>query len=235
MSVSRREIIGGSICCAGCAAVIRQAQAQSGRLPAYCSLDQSFDTDAIRHFSSSGDDQLDRSLIAELLKVNRVFNVNPGYRYFDDERSPNAFAFKKSLIDGTRGTVFFGVELIYSELSESYGGAAIAGIAAHEAAHVMQFYSAFAKRLVQGETAREIELHADYLAGYYFGAIGRSDRSIDAFGASLFSKGGYDFNDPQHHGTPDERLEAMHAGYRSAAWGDDLQSAIERGLKHVLS
>lgn len=209
-------------------------QARTRRLPSFCALDASFDPSSIKHFSQSGDTGIDNALIAELKTLNAALQVNPGYRYFDDEQSPNAFAYSKSIISGTRGTVFFGVDLIYSEMRENYGGAAIAGIAAHEAAHILQFHSDFATRLLQGETAREMELHADYLAGYYFAASGRRERSIEAFGTSLFHKGGYDFNDPNHHGTPNERLDAMHAGYRSAQYGGGLSNAIETGIKHVL-
>ena len=120
-------------------------------------------------------------------------------------------------------------------MQKDFGGAAVAGIAAHEGAHILQFFSPVGRLLARGDTARTMELHADFLAGYYFGATGRTERSIDVFGESLFERGDYDFNSRDHHGTPDERLEAMHRGFREADRGAGLAQAVESGLAHVHS
>ena len=53
------------------------------------------------------------------------------------------------------------------------------------------------------------------------------------FGKSLMEKGDYDYNDPDHHGTPEERLEAMHKGYRHRRL--TLHEAVKEGIKHVKS
>jgi len=208
--------------------------AHASGVPTFCSLESGFDVRRIRHFGSSGDQALDRAMIAEVRKINTAFGIRPGYRFFEDA-SPNALAWNQTLVAQTRGTVFLGVNLIREELSARYGGAAVAGIAAHEGAHVVQFFSDGMARLAAGRTARDFELHADFLAGYYFGITGRTERSIDVFGNSLFSKGDYDFNDEHHHGTPDERLAAMHAGYRVADRGHGLGQAIREGIDHAVA
>ena len=174
-------------------------------------------------------------MIAEVKKINRVLAIRPGYRFFDDRMSPNALAWSGTVIRNTRGSVFFGLRLLDVELQQDFGGAAVAGIAAHEGAHILQFFSPVGRLLSQGRTARGMELHADFLAGYFFGATGRTERSIDVFGESLFEKGDYDFNSRDHHGTPEERLEAMHLGYREAERGAGLAQAVEAGLHHVRS
>ena len=229
----RRRALAVILGCGACCALPRLVLAQQYGLPPYCALDAGFDLNRISHRSSSGNPRLDRAMIAEVRKINRVFSIRPGYRFFDDGSSGNALATTRTVIQNTRGSVFFGLGLLQSELAEEFGGAAVAGIAAHEGAHILQFFSSFGHRLAGYGTARNMELHADFLAGYYFGAIGRTERSIDAFGGSLFEKGDYGFNAEDHHGTPEERLEAMHFGYREASHGAGLAQAIEAGLIHV--
>ena len=126
----------------------------------------------------------------------------------------------------------FGLTLLQNELRTEYGGAAIAGIAAHEGAHVVQFRSRSLSERLKGPTVKLIELHADFLAGYYFSRTGRTEKSLVTFGESLFSKGDYEFNDRQHHGTPQQRVAAMRGGY--AAGRHDLNEALERGVRYVI-
>ncbi len=186
---------------------------------------------------SSGNPQLDRAMIAEIRKVDRIFGINPAYSYFYDG-SPQAYATTEQLVDfpGTQGTIVFGLNLVASELNSEYGGAAVAGIAAHEGGHIYQFFRLgrdLLARLRNRPTTREFDLHADFMAGYYFAATGRTERSLVVFAESLFAKGDYMYNHPQHHGTPDERVRAMRAGYRH---GDlSVEEAARRGVRHVFA
>ena len=187
--------------------------------------------------SSSGNPQLDRAMIAEIRKVDRIFGINPAYSYFYDG-SPQAYATTEQLVDfpGTQGTIIFGLNLIDSELNSEYGGAAVAGIAAHEGGHIYQFFRLgqdLSARLQNRPTTREFDLHADFLAGYYFAATGRTERSLVVFAEALFARGDYMYNHPQHHGTPDERVQAMRAGYRH---GDlSVEEAATRGVHYVFT
>lgn len=180
----------------------------------------------------SGNQQLDRALIAEVKKLDSVFGINPGYRFLRDGNRPNAYATSETHVNGTAGTILFGLTLMGNELSTEYGGAAIAGIAAHEGAHIVQFNSRELHQRLNGPTVRRIELHADFLAGYYFARTQRTERSLVVFGQSLFSKGDYEFNDRNHHGTPEQRVAAMRAGF--AASQNGLSQAIERGVQYVM-
>ena len=187
--------------------------------------------------SSSGNRQLDRAMIAEIRKVDGVFGINPTYSYFRDAPHPNAYATSETQIavPGARGTIAFGLTLVEHQLQWEYGGAALAGIAAHEGVHIFQFLRLDAdlyRRLRSGPTAREQELHADFLAGYYFSVTGRTERSLVVFAESLEAIGDTDFTNPNHHGTGEERVAAMLEGYRHGDMG--LNEAATRGIRYVL-
>ena len=57
---------------------------------------------------------------------------------------------------------------------------------------------------------------------------------IKAFARSLYGRGDLNFNSPDHHGTPEERVEAMAAGYRLAQQGESFTQVAQRGVQHVL-
>jgi len=66
------------------------------------------------------------------------------------------------------------------------------------------------------------ELQADYIAGWYIGRrrkwvpLTSSQRSIQTIMRSFYAKGDYELNEPSHHGTPEERVAAISAGYANA-------------------
>ena len=140
------------------------------------------------HTSQSGISQLDRALIAEVKKLDQEFRINPGYRFLRDGDRPNAYATPESFVEGTSGTILFGLTLLQNELRTDYGGAAIAGIAAHEGAHVVQFQFPKLSERLRGPTMKLSELHADFLAGYYFARTGRTERSLVTFGSPSFRR-----------------------------------------------
>jgi len=140
-----------------------------------------------------------------------VFGVNPNLVMFDDGQSPNAFASPQITLYGFTGTVYFGIGLVRNQLwSMDKGEAAVAGIMAHEFSHILQM------KMGSTLTGKYRELHADFMAGYYLHAksyVARAD--IKPFAQSLFETGDYNFRSPVHHGTPEERVSAMLAGYNT--------------------
>ena len=172
-------------------------------------------------FKTTGDPQLDQRFNEEGYMLYRVFNVSPNLLIFDDRGSSNAFA----LPVGPTGTVCFGIGLIRDELWRR-GEHALAGIMAHEFAHILQFQHGCPLG------GRDRELHADFLAGYYLSRKGYFTRTnIFAFAQSLFEKG--DYWDPSHHGTPDERVAAMMEGFKYG--GQALPSAYSSGMIYASS
>lgn len=145
---------------------------------------------------------------------------------------PNALATPEPLLGHADGTVAFGLNLLRSELSASPAwGAAVAGIMAHEWGHIRQFGEGLAR------PGPHMELHADFLAGWYMGvkaALG-TWVVVENLARSPFSKGDYEFNNPNHHGTPDQRVAAMAAGFRLGYndGEDDIYTAFERGRQEI--
>jgi hypothetical protein len=176
---------------------------------------------------------LDRALISELRHIDNVLQVNPGFKYFDDVQ-PNAYAVPDSYVSQTNGTVLLGINLLNNEvLSGRFGGVAVAGICAHECGHIIQFYTKYHNEL-QGPTSILLELHADFIGGYYIGRRRQfASDHVAAFARSLFNKGDYAFNSPQHHGTPDQRFDAMKKGYEIGSSGTPLDNAVAQGAQFV--
>jgi hypothetical protein len=235
VDVSRRKLLAAIV--GGCVFgnLDRLVAANNPTLPPYCALDPNVDLGRYRARSSTGNSKLDRVLILELKSILAQLSVNPGFRIIDDFDSPNAFAMPRTIVGGTQGTVLFGINLIQSELNGPFGGYAVAGIAAHECAHIFQFFSRFGGLLTAGQrTARAMELHADCLAGYYLGRDRTKENQLTAFARSLFEKGDRNFNHRQHHGTPEERVRAMEQGYAMAKRNLPLAEIAEAATRFAL-
>jgi hypothetical protein len=183
-------------------------------------------------FSVSGSPELDRALIAELRQIIGLFRINPGFQYVYDPR-PNAFASATSIVSGTWGTVFIGVNLVESEVTRKWGGVAVAGICAHECGHIFQMQNSY-EPLLDGPTPVLFELHADCMAGIYMGKTRvHAKERVSAFAASLFARGDYNFNSPYHHGAPEERVAAMEIGYELGGLSLDVAEAARIAAQEI--
>ncbi len=89
--------------------------------------------------------------------------ADPGFKYV---KSNNAAATNESIVVGTKGTVFIGLDFVNNLVKQDEGGISVAGVLAHECAHIFQYFSTYRDSL-KGPTGRLFELHADLLAGYY--------------------------------------------------------------------
>jgi len=156
-------------------------------------------------------DQYD-ALMNILSGLSHAFRVSPKFYIYDDRGSANAFATKEIHDSEYRdGAVMFGTKLIASEPEQTgFANYTIAAIMAHEFAHIVQFKN--------GSTlsTSQKELQADYLAGWYTANHGPAGIAESQALISFYRKGDYGFNDPDHHGTPEERLRAVQAGVKDA-------------------
>ena len=59
--------------------------------------------------SSSGDPKFDSALIAELRRILEIIRADPGFKYV---KSNNAAATNESIVFGTKGTVFIGLDFV---------------------------------------------------------------------------------------------------------------------------
>ena len=187
---------------------------------------------------SSGNARLDRSLGFLLADLASKFKVRPGFGYFDDRGSPNALALRDSRLSASNGTVLFGREMMSNYLHNPNGDMFIMGICAHEFAHIVQFFSGYYERLSKGQqTKKLVELHADFLSGYYIGLrkINYTSSELVSLGRSWESIGDSNYTDLQHHGTPEQRLQAVENGYRFARERPEfgIKGACEVGARYL--
>lgn len=186
----------------------------------------------------SGNPRLDRSLGYLLADLASKFKVRPGFGYFDDRGSPNALALPDSRLSASTGTVLFGREMMSTHINNANGDMFIMGICAHEFAHIVQFFSGYYERLSKGQqTKKLVELHADFLSGYYIGLrkINYASAELISLGRTWESIGDSSYTDPQHHGTPEERLQAVENGYRFARERPEfgIKEACEVGARYL--
>lgn len=161
----------------------------------------------------SGNPTLDQNLNNEYFKLVYCFGVRPCSYYILEKGGPNAYATPAlSRDDYPDGTVVLGLNLINKECSESVSGTcvSVAVIMAHEFAHILDFKYKFVKQ--RGKIS---ELFADYMAGVYLHTreLTYSYTDIKEAANSIFTKGDTNFNSPLHHGTSQERMNALLAGY----------------------
>lgn len=164
--------------------------------------------------------------------------------YLDEERfdhghhplfSFNAFAYSEEGAPpeqqlGIQDKIVVGDGILEGMEAIGLGDVAPRGILAHEYGHHVQFeLGLFDDHVGDAEATRTTELEADALGGYYL-SHPRGERlrhaRVDAFVRSFGEVGDCAFDNPNHHGTPNQRSAA-------ARWADQLANA--KGAKgHVL-
>lgn len=162
--------------------------------------------------NTSGNANIDNVTIKEFQQLLNIFPVRPNFMYLNENGSPNAFA--TSRITNTAfpdGSILLGLGLINAECTQSPSGtcSSIPIILAHEFGHIIDFKNGLSLN------GKYKELFADYIAGSYlfhratiFGWL-----NINEVAKSFYDKGSYNFNHPDFHGTPQERIDALTAGY----------------------
>ncbi|MEO7993735.1 MAG: hypothetical protein ABI743_04990, partial [bacterium] len=177
------------------------------------------------------DPVLDDRYIQEAVKIRSLFGVSPEIWFYDDSDGDNAFATDGQLDQDPAnpdGAVFFGVNLLQHQANDASANGtdwAVPAILAHEFTHIAQSANGVT---IDG---RLRELHADFVAGWYIAQRRQQDYGATNPITSLkhfFAIGDYEFSDPDHHGTPHERLDAVaagmiagedHATFSDAFWG----------------
>jgi hypothetical protein len=187
----------------------------------------------------SNNPHFDQALAMMLASISKVFDVLPGFGYYDDGNSHNAYANPVNRTNRSDGTVLFGLGLLSDKLEATPGGVQVAAVCAHEFGHVVQFKHKIQSRLGGGyPTVKPIELHADFLAGYFAACYQEKNPHFHAeeFAMSQYNGGDTATWDSRHHGTDKERGAAVAAGFgcrkRSSL---NLDDAIEFGIKYAMS
>lgn len=176
---------------------------------------------------TTGNATLDQKFNVTLSQIEELFGVTVNMHIINDGYSPNAYA-TPSYSSDFDGDVYFGYNLLARTLwTMSEGEYAVAGALAHECGHVLQFKNDCSLP----RTGKERELDADFLAGYFMGNNFTLQYGIRNLATILFQEGDYEFNSPQHHGTPSERIQAMVAGYNNASL--TMEEAYRQGIRYV--
>jgi hypothetical protein len=142
--------------------------------------------------------------------------VSPWFGFYDDSDSPNAFALNKEIVPGRQGTVLFGSTLFSQIMNRDPTGIIVIQVAAHEFGHIAQYASGQIEAIQGGvPTKRRIKLHADFLSGFFLGLrkLDHPEASLWKTGEQIWELGDLGFNNPEHHGTPEERVAAAEAGF----------------------
>lgn len=168
--------------------------------------------------TSTGNQFVDAGFARTRLLLNQAYAASPAFAFFDDSASANAYATPADVIPWERGTgsVLFGIRLMTEEIAADPAtwGSALTLIMAHEWAHIKQYM------LTGPLPAPAAELHGDFIAGWFLGLLNRQSGGMsinpNSAAASVFNKGDFAFNSPQHHGTPQQRVGALAAGYELA-------------------
>lgn len=185
--------------------------------------------------SSSGNATIDIVSNQEVQQLRAMFLVNPKFYFFIENGSPNAFATSEVDDNGfPDGTVLFGLRLHNKELPKSIGGTTIPMIMAHEFGHILSF------KLRLPFQGKYQELWADYCAGaYMFYRQFWKQTDVNATLRTFFEIGDYAYNSPSHHGTPQERYQAVLKGYADAEGFQmsnrpmSLKDLIEKGSLYI--
>jgi uncharacterized protein len=100
------------------------------------------------------------------------------------------------------------------QLAYQHGDAALAYILAHEYSHAVQTIGGFRPKNITA-----VELQADCLAGYFMGVIPNvtfDRQDIEEIATLAYELGDYEFNNAQHHGTPQQRSRFVLTGFQAS-------------------
>jgi hypothetical protein len=189
--------------------------------------------------TGSGNHDFDLALVRTLRFLSDRFFVLPGFAFFDESGSANAYASRSRQMGQSDGDVLFGRKLFREIMSRSeHPEIGIVAVCAHEFGHIAQYKYDIYSRLVGADGhVKRLELHADFLSGYFAGLRKRERPDFPAatFALTQFGYGDYS-NDSRHHGNPEERGAAVVAGYK-AGYEERLKFgyALEKGVRYVLS
>lgn len=253
MMTRREAVLGGALILisGGCACA---QSSQPGRHSFGCMLEpteaepylatatqpQLFDGPAPeRIIASTGNRDFDYALAQMLSRLTDVFGVLPGFCYYDDYDGENAKATNSTQMKRADGTVLYGKRYFIRCMSAVESPeAVVSATCAHEFGHIVQYKYNLVSRLKQGQRdVKRVELHADFLAGYFAGArkLEKPDYPAAVFATNRYARGD-NSTDVQHHGRPEERAAAVVRGFETCyRERRNFADTIQIGVNYVMS
>ena len=176
----------------------------------------------------SGSILIDRIVNTGILDIAKTYNLNPanlpGLVYAHGARENDAWVVDASYLKDTTHTVVLGAKRLVTESATEphYGLVCIPLILAHEMGHVLQLNTGIVDRF-RSQTehfTRALELHADFLAGWYLGldadwtqnAMSVANGRVRAWGDSCVES-------VTHHAFGQERAYFNEDGWGAAKYG----------------
>ena len=209
--------------CAGCNAAFGQWSGGSTLFSAFqvegCSLTATGAANIrLKFLMTSGYSTLDALTRQELNLLVAATGYQPSFAFLNDITARNALASSHDIVfrRSRHGAVMLGVGLLLDMLNKPAinpynNGWSIVAILMHEWTHIAQFQIG-----VQAPRTVQKELMADYVAGWYIGAkqihIFRRAHDVTPAIRAFFELGDTNFNSSNHHGTPQQRANALIAG-----------------------
>lgn len=171
-------------------------------------------------FERTNNSQVNEWFSSKCTEIENIFDVNPVFAFYNEgNKSENAMATRD-------GNIFFGVKMLSKFFNQK---AALLGILAHEYAHILQNEEECEL------TGKYRELHADLIAGYYLAAKGYvlGSDEVETYINVFNTLGDYEFNDPDHHGTPAQREKSAKKGYYYYGMRDDIDEVYEESINFI--
>lgn len=157
---------------------------------------------------TTGNGFLDAAFIAEFNAQGNFWGI-PGvsFAFLNDCSSPNALANPQDR------SILFGTTMAAKLLQDFGNEIPLWQVLAHEWGHQIQF--SLGDSWLDAPTVAPKELEADMFSGFYL-MIAKSTANLSSSIANAFALGDWEFNNPSHHGTPNQRGAAVLAGGRVA-------------------
>lgn len=243
MNWARRDFVLGLLTCAcGICAIRREALSQETAVRRYCYDALPRDDPGEARPATSNLVPLaqfpDAALVAYLQRENELLARYFGVRseLFFDRFDRGAYMNAHS-----GNYVALGNDFVSKFVNRKYGLLMISGILAHEQSHVFQVHWKVNSMLedVRGQRVKQVEIHADYMAGAYMAwrETVRAGAPVEL--AALFYELGDRKSPEVHHGTSQERFLAFQRGYHDLGSAmkisndADVRTAAAMGLKYV--
>ena len=171
----------------------------------------------------SGDRDFDYALAQTLGKLSDTFGVLPGFAYYDDDDSNNAYATERTRLNRADGTVLMGINLQRRlRAGHDHPDVAVAAVCSHEFGHILQYRHRLIARVNAGQpTVKRSELQADYFAGYFAG-LRKKERP--SYPAAVVAATQSDFGDNNFN----RRTPSRHRGRTRRGGGARLQRGVPR-------
>jgi len=181
--------------------------------------------------TSTGNKKLDNILHSQENDLELFFGLNVNLLFGTElNYQGNAFFSPNCNSLNCTGRIVMGKWLMNECKNKSDSYVRIISIMTHEFAHAMQHKYGWSGN------SKYRELHADYLSGYYIGNLKSvSESEVKSSIQEFYSQGDFLFNDPGHHGTPEERGCAFLQGFKYAQGTNNVYSAYNSGKQYVIA